>query len=632
MFDFIRGSSGSFITKIIFGVIILVFIFWGVGNYTSIGQHAVATVNGEQITTVEFHKAINTALRNAETNSFRGDKAAFDAFKRDSLNRMILQILVRQEAERLGVLITPQELQHVLVTIPAFLDEKGAFDSARYLAVLGQGKMTPAEFEKDVASQLIMEKLMSYVAMGVSVTSEEVQNYFSFIREERLSEYILFSLKDYRKAAEPSEEAIADYYELHKDSFAMPARVAYEYIAVSPRTLAKKLTITDAAAQAEYDAHVDNFVSPAEYNLNMIVLDIPAEKAQDEASAIRQTIAERMKAGESFATLAGKFSVAPNAQENGGAMGWRSEDTLQPDLRRVITTLKNGEISEALLFDGRWYVFMVEDQKDARAIPFEEARDEIKKYLAESQVEKKFAELRDVADDGLRDGADFDALSATLGVKKENTELLAVEEADTALGLTEESTLNLIRVDAGKFAPASLETKDGFVVVSVKERLPKATLELDKVRKDIVEVLTHDASVKLALVDANACVQSIKDNQGALPEAYAKRTVISRKINRLTPEFAPLQGNGAQIVAELFAADKGIWLNQPYTLDEGVVVARVKSVVAAPEAEWATMEGLLTNALLQSKREMYIQTYIKQLTETAAIETNEAALEGITFS
>ena len=77
-------------TKIIFGVIILVFIFWGVGNYTSIGQHAVATVNGEQITTVEFHKAINTALRNAETNSFRGDKAAFDAFKRDSLNRMIL--------------------------------------------------------------------------------------------------------------------------------------------------------------------------------------------------------------------------------------------------------------------------------------------------------------------------------------------------------------------------------------------------------------------------------------------------------------------------------------------------------------------------------------------------------------
>ena len=154
MLDFIRGSSGSFVTKIIFGVIILVFIFWGVGNYSSVGQHAVATVNGEQITTVEFHKVINNALRNNDTANFRGDKAAFDAFKLQNLNRMILQTLVKQEADKLGVLVTPQELQHVVVTIPAFLDENGKFSKERYQAVLQQGQLTAGQFEKEIIYKL----------------------------------------------------------------------------------------------------------------------------------------------------------------------------------------------------------------------------------------------------------------------------------------------------------------------------------------------------------------------------------------------------------------------------------------------------------------------------------------------
>lgn len=630
MLDFIRGSSGSFLTKIIFGIIILVFIFWGVGNYTSIGQHAVATVNGEQVTTVEFHKTINNALRNADMSVLRSDKAAFDAFKRDSLNRVILQMLVKQEADKLGILVTPQELQQVIVTIPAFQDETGKFSKEQYQTVLKQGQLTPGQFEKDIIDQLLMEKLMSYVAMGVSVTEEEVHNYFNFIREERIAEYVLFPLSDYAKAAKPGEEAITAYYEDNKNSFALPARVEYEYLRVSPESLAASYTIDDAAAKAEYENRNADYMAPREYNLSLVALDAPADGGREKADAIRQTLVERSQAGEKFANLVAEFSVLPEAKNDGGSLGWVKEQDLPAELSGLLADLPVGEISQAHLMQGRWFLFMIEDKKEARLIPFEEVREEIKTALAQQKAAKEFELLLNKADEGLRDGLDIDKLSAELGFPKNTTGLLPIEEADTIVGLTDDSKSNLLGVPSGKAAPAALETEDGFALVLVSQRLGSTIPEIDDVRKEIVDVLTHEKAMELARADAEKCLQDIDGS--ALPAVYASKTANSKKINRLTPEFSPLHGDAGNLIAALFSVGKDVWLDKAYALDEGVVVARIKSIIAAPEAEWATMSGILTNALLQSKRDMYIRTYIEQLTEKAKIETNEAALDGVAFS
>lgn len=630
MLDFIRGSSGSFVTKIIFGVIILVFIFWGVGNYSSVGQHAVATVNGEQITTVEFHKVINNALRNSDTANFRGDKAAFDAFKLQNLNRMILQTLVKQEADKLGVLVTPQELQHVIVTIPAFLDENGKFNKERYQAVLQQGQLTAGQFEKEIMDQLLMEKLMSYVAMGVSVTEDEVLHYFNFIREERIAEYILFPLADYTKAAKPEEEAIVAYYEANKNAFALPARVQYEYILVSPDALAASYSIDDAAAKAEYDSHESDYSAPLEYNLRMIVLDVPAGEGQEKAVALRQAITERLDKGEKFADLAKELSIAPESQQNGGSLGWVKEPDLQADLAQLLAGLPVGDVSTPRQVEGRWYVFMIEDKKEAKQVPFEEVKEEITLYLAQQKAADEFVALQNKADEGLRDGLDFDGLSAALGVAKQQTELLPIDEADIVLGLSDDSKANLLNVQGGKPAPATLDTANGFALVFVKERIDSSIPEIDALRKEIVDSLVKELSLQLAQADAEKCIQSLEDN--VMAAEYAVKAVNGRKVNRLTPQFPPLKGEATALVAALFSQGKGVWLEKPYVLDEGVVVARVKSIIAAPKTEWEEMSGILSNALLQSKRDTYIQTFMEQLTEKAKIETNESVLENMSFS
>ena len=56
MLDLIRANAQSWGVKIAFGIIILVFVFWGVGGLTGGASTVILTVNGEPITIQEFQR------------------------------------------------------------------------------------------------------------------------------------------------------------------------------------------------------------------------------------------------------------------------------------------------------------------------------------------------------------------------------------------------------------------------------------------------------------------------------------------------------------------------------------------------------------------------------------------------
>ena len=108
MLDNITRSARSWAVKIIFGIIILVFIFWGVGNFSAMPKHTAAEVNGESI-------GMTTVMREAEANidsfrrsvpDFASDKDAQTRFKQAVLRELVQRTLRRQEAERLGLFVS----------------------------------------------------------------------------------------------------------------------------------------------------------------------------------------------------------------------------------------------------------------------------------------------------------------------------------------------------------------------------------------------------------------------------------------------------------------------------------------------------------------------------------------------
>lgn len=147
-------------------------------------------------------------------------------------------------------------------------------------------------------------------------------------------------------------------------------------------------------ARRYYDARKDEFTSPRAVTLREILVAGPGEGtagAQDAAAEANATqIRERALAGESFEKLAGALSVAPS-RANAGLVGPLDVDELSPELRKLIDTMKPGDVSEVLRTPRGYQILKLESMTAPETMPFEEARDQISERLF---AEKRMAEFQ----------------------------------------------------------------------------------------------------------------------------------------------------------------------------------------------------------------------------------------------
>ena len=123
MLDYIRSNAQSFGVKVAFAIIILVFMFWGVGSLTDGGSsNVVAKVNGEAITAQQFEQAYQRAAEYAMRNdpSLTREALVQQKLGRQVLNELISAQLIRQEAARVGMTVSPEEMHYVVSKLPAF--------------------------------------------------------------------------------------------------------------------------------------------------------------------------------------------------------------------------------------------------------------------------------------------------------------------------------------------------------------------------------------------------------------------------------------------------------------------------------------------------------------------------------
>ena len=130
MLDGMRSGAHSFVIKIAFGLIILVFIFWGIGSNTS-NSGIVAKVNGEPITINEFQQAYNQMANEIKSVIPDLTEEQLKSFQLE--NRVLQNVIIRKlflsEAKRIGLDVSAKELRDTLMALPFFHDESGKFSA-----------------------------------------------------------------------------------------------------------------------------------------------------------------------------------------------------------------------------------------------------------------------------------------------------------------------------------------------------------------------------------------------------------------------------------------------------------------------------------------------------------------------
>ena len=181
MFQDIRKKGSSLLITLMFAAIIVTFVIsFGPGDKAgcSSTQNSAASVNGEIVTMSEFRFAYSNLMDYYQRifRDFNNEMAKQYKLSDKALNGLIGEILVAQEAEKLGFKVSDEEVSNEIVKNPYF-QKNGAFDKESYdNMVKFTLNTTVAAYEHRVRMQLMSRKLRNYLVDNITVSDTEAKD------------------------------------------------------------------------------------------------------------------------------------------------------------------------------------------------------------------------------------------------------------------------------------------------------------------------------------------------------------------------------------------------------------------------------------------------------------------------
>ena len=145
-----------------------------------------------------------------------------------------------------------------------------------------------------------------------------------------------------------------------------------------------KSALTDEAFRKVYDEAVKSMSPQEEVRARHILVE-----NEEEAKAI----AEQLKGGADFATLAKEKSKDPGSAE-GGDLGYFGKDQMVPEFAEVAFKMYPGQVSNPVKTQFGWHIIKVEDKRQRPVPEFEKVKDQIESFLTRKTQTEYVAKLR----------------------------------------------------------------------------------------------------------------------------------------------------------------------------------------------------------------------------------------------
>ena len=162
--------SKSFFVKLLVGIIILPFDFWGMGDVFRGGnQNVIATIDSKKISTQEFVSYLKQLNLN--------DDQIKNLPKTDLMEQILSEYIGRKvmalEIEKLGITINDSSLRNIIKNEKLFFKE-GKFSRTEYEKFLLESGSSAPAFEANIVEQEARRQLLSSLAGGVTVPAQVV--------------------------------------------------------------------------------------------------------------------------------------------------------------------------------------------------------------------------------------------------------------------------------------------------------------------------------------------------------------------------------------------------------------------------------------------------------------------------
>ncbi len=628
MLTWIRNKSSGLFMTIVMGVLILAFALWGVGDYfAQSGNDKLATVNGETITYTEFNSQFNSYKQNMISQFGDGiDPTYFDTpvMRRNYLEGMINNELVRQVAKDNGYTVTANEMRKMIEEAPAFRDENGQFDKSLYASFLTQTNQSAQLLQMKLEEEELGRALNGMLDVTSFVTPLETQKMAALNKQTRDINYINISQEKFIDTIEVTDEEIETYYNENSGQYMTEEMVSVNYIDLNAADVAKDIVIDDVAALERFEENKERFKKSEQRLASHILINDDGD-----SDDVIKEIQDKLAAGESFEELAKTYSQDPGSADNGGDLGWVSADDMVKEFEEALFTMEVNTVSEPVKTQFGYHLIQLNEVKAAAIPVFEEVKADIIQELQAFDSETVFLEKASELSEQVLDAqAGLEGAAEATGNVMQTTELfgraggagVASEQAFISAAFSPTVKDDLLNSDVINI------TDTHVVFMHLNEVKPAELKPLDEVKESIVTTLKNEKASEKARMMADEIIEKHNSEGTALADLAAENELEFQTENAVPRTGSTLPFN---LVSGLFELGRLEGENSAVTVLDGngsdVVVVEL---LAVNEVDLATLEDIKTEAaqLARNVKTNEQQLLIQALRENATVTVNEEML------
>ncbi len=418
MLDALRASSqtwiGRTIMAIVMGFLIIAFGFWGIADiFRGFGADKLARVGSVEITTEAYRNAYQTQLMRLQERERRGitaDEAREMGLDRQVLARLISDAVLDQEAHRLGLAMSDQELAKRVLEDDSFKGPGGQFNRQTFEERLRDAGLTERQFVAEQRGIYLRQEMIGVLDNGLTAPKAMLEPINRYYNEKRSVNYIILPKSAAGDIPKPSDADLKAYYDAHHDTYRTPEYRKIVALVVTPKTLAESLDktdpITDADVLKSYDElKAKRYTEPEHRHIEQIVFSDKA--AADEASA-------KIASGETFDALVAERKLTPKDIDLGTVT---KTDLVDKAIAEAAFALPAGGVSKPVKTQFGWAILRIEKVIPQIVVPLVAVKGSIAEELALARARKEIGKIHDQIEDQRASGKSVAEAAKSVGLE-----------------------------------------------------------------------------------------------------------------------------------------------------------------------------------------------------------------------
>ena len=260
-----RKQAAGWVAKILFGLLILSFAAWGIGDYLTPEANPVLAEVGE----IEVRRDnVDVAERRQLEQMRQLLGARFDvsslpegAIRAAALDQLIGQAALDMEARHLGVTAGEEAVRSAIMANPAFQTQAGNFDANRFRQALFNAGIGEDSYVNSLQKELVRQQLGEAVAIKLPPPQPLAEMMYALETQTRAIATASLPLSAVTPIV-PTEAQTKEYIAANAARFAEPERRDIRVLYISVPRVAAATEITDADVAAYYETNKASFVQP----------------------------------------------------------------------------------------------------------------------------------------------------------------------------------------------------------------------------------------------------------------------------------------------------------------------------------------------------------------------------------